>query len=185
MLGTLLSKLKETRTLILSMDAHSAHLSPKAFVAGHKAGFLIHTIPANMTSVLQPLDTHVLSRPQCLLWNRRQEKLLASASGRLHHEEYLDAICGVVSEVFSVCYPQAFTSCGFNTIQEGVSARVLNALQWSEVPIAGAGLPTLAELQHIWPGNGSRQIPVMQLLRPFLHEPRVPRGRITLRQAAL
>ena len=103
----------------------------------------------------------------------------------LQNEEYLDVICGVVSEVFSVGYPQAFTSCGFNTNQEGISARVLNALQWSEVPIAGAGLPTLAELQQSWPGNGSRKIPVVQMFRPFLHEPRVPRGRITLRQAAL
>ena len=159
------------------MDAHAAHLSPKVFRAGSKAGFLIHIIPASMTCVLQPLDTHIFSQLKYTLWTKREAKMLASANGKLQTEEYLSVICESITQVFSTSHARAFASCGFQTNQTDVSDRVLDALQWSEVPQAGAGLPSLDDLQRIWPGKGLREIPILETFHPFLRDPEVSRVR--------
>ena len=165
------------------MDAHAAHLSPKVFRAGSKAGFLIHIIPASMTCVLQPLDTHIFSQLKYTLWTKREAKMLASANGKLQTEEYLSVICESITEVFSTSHARAFASCGFQTNQTDVSDRVLDALQWSEVPQAGAGLPSLDDLQRIWPGKGLREIPILEMFHSFLHDPEVPRVRNITKRA--
>ena len=176
MVGSALAPLKETHSFLLSMDAHSVHLAPKVFRSADSAGLLPHIIPACMTSLLQPLDTHLFSKLKFELWKRRQNLLLKSAGGELTPEEYLALVCEVVNDVFCVSCPRAFASCGFSSGQGAVSMRVLNALEWSSVPKVASTLPTLEELKSISPGNGKREIAVLRIFGISFHEISLVKG---------
>ena len=50
-------------------------------------------------------------------------------------------------------WKEAFASTGLRDAQRGVSKSTLRKLQWAEVPQIGAALPSLAQLQQVYPSN--------------------------------
>ena len=151
LLGRLLSPMAASHWFVMSLDAHAAHIAPCVFEAACRAGVSLMVIPASMTHILQPLDTHVFSGLKFELWKGTQTLALESASGDFQIERFMDVVCDVIGRVMSKAYPHAFASCGFSRKQQGLTERGLNALEWSEVPEVGSEPPTLQELQLLWP----------------------------------
>ena len=64
-----LKKYMRTCQFILSSDAFRAHLTRNVWRTLARKGFMYHLIPAKMTWVMQPCDTHVFaSLKRCLLY---------------------------------------------------------------------------------------------------------------------
>ena len=61
-IGQVLKEHAADRQAILLMDAHSCHFSKAALAAARAQDIWPCVIPASMTGVLQPLDTHVFAR---------------------------------------------------------------------------------------------------------------------------
>ena len=161
LLGRLLSSLAPTHWFVMSLDAHGAHITPGVFEAACRAGISLLVIPASMTHILQPLDTHVFSGLKLELWKGVQTLALESATGDFDIQKFMDMVCSVISSVMSKASPHAFASCGFSTNQQGVTERVLNALDLPDVPEVSSEPPTLQDLQLLWPQG--RTIPIMSV----------------------
>ena len=166
LLGRLLAPMQALHWFILSLDAHSCHIAPCVFEAAHRAGVSLMVLPASMTDLLQPLDTHVFCRLKFELWRESQALLLASDRGEFDAIAFLEMACRVVGVVFGQSHRGAFESCGFSDTRLGRGDRVLTALEWTGWPVVGSELPTLAELQHLWPER--REIPIVSLFRGLL-----------------
>ena len=166
MLGTLLAPFQDTCLFVMIVDAHGAHIAPCVFEAACRAGIFLMVLPASMTHILQPLDTHVFETLKILLWKAVQAIALESSSGEFDIEKFMSTACDTIAEAMSHANPRAFASCGFSEKQQGVSHRVLHALEWDAVPEVGADLPTLHELQLLWPQG--KEIPIMSVFRTVL-----------------
>ena len=69
-LGKALAERAGDRQAILLLDAHTCHFSAAALAAARACNIWICIIPASMTGLLQPLDTHVFSRFKMFLRTR-------------------------------------------------------------------------------------------------------------------
>ena len=166
LLGQLLSSLSPTHWFVMSLDAHGAHIAPCVFEAACRANISLLVIPASMTHILQPLDTHVFSGLKLQLWKGAQTLALESAHGHFNIETFMSMACDVIGNVMSRATPHAFASCGFSTRQQGVSERVLNALDLIQIPEVSSEPPSLQDLQLLWPQG--RTIPIMSVFRTAL-----------------
>ena len=95
-----------------------------------------------------------------------QALALTSSGGEFDVVKFMEVTCDTIAQVMSHTNPHAFASCGFSEKQQGVSNRVLNALEWVAVPEVGADVPTLQELQLLWPQG--KEIPIMSVFRTVL-----------------
>ena len=161
MLGKLLAPLQKTHWFILVLDAHASHIAPRVFRRAHRAGLSMLVVPAAMTHLLQPLDTHVFSVLKYELWKACQTLMFDSDTGEFDLEKFLTAVCCVVSRILGASNRHAFESCGFSRAQHGLGDRVLHALEWTTAPVVSSDLPTLHDLQQCWPAG--RHIPIETL----------------------
>ena len=79
-IGEAIQPWKMSRQAILFLDAATCHLSPAVLDAAHHAGIWLVQIPARLTWLLQPCDTHVFSLyKRCL--EQEYRRLLRVAEG--------------------------------------------------------------------------------------------------------
>ena len=164
--GALVVSIGKHSFFVMSLDAHGAHIAPCVFEAACRAGVSLMVIPASMTHILQPLDTHVFAKLKLELWRGAQSLGLESDSGEFDIDKFMQMACDVIGRVMSKAFPHAFASCGFSTKQQGLTERVLNALELPNIPEVGSGPPTLHELQLLWPQG--KTIPIMSVFRTVL-----------------
>ena len=67
MLRARLLPVARKQRIVLAMDVAALHMGIDVLWAIRKSGFSLLLIPALMTSVLAPLDTHVFSIYKCIL----------------------------------------------------------------------------------------------------------------------
>ena len=166
LLGRLLSPVAVSHWFVLCADAHSAHIAPCVFEAACRAGVSLMVVPASMTHLFQPLDTHVFATLKYQLWKASQGMLQAASTGEFNIDAFMDMVCHVVATVLGKSYPRAFAACGLSSGQLGISKTVLHALEWSEPPRVAAELPSLQELRQLWPQG--RTIPISSVFRSFI-----------------
>ena len=76
-------------------------------------------LPASMTHILQPLDTHVFSVLKIMLWKAMQALALTSSGGEFDLVKFMEVACDTIAQVMSHTNPHAFASCGFSDKQQG------------------------------------------------------------------
>ena len=167
-LGKLLAPMQKTHWFILVLDAHGSHIAPCVFRRAHRAGLSMMVVPAAMTHLLQPLDTHIFSVLKYELWKACQTLMFDSETGEFDLEKFLTAVCCVVSRILGQSNRHAFESCGFSRGQHCLGDRVLHALEWAAAPVVSSDLPTLHDLQQCWPAG--RHIPTETLFLNALME---------------
>ena len=77
---------------IFSVDACKAHLAPAVFTACAAAKLWPLLVPARMTWLLQPLDTHVLSLFKAALQQAFQAARIRAADGRVDLSDLLTSV---------------------------------------------------------------------------------------------
>ena len=172
-LGKVLQQHAPDRQAILLLDAHQSHFAEETLKAARAWNIWPCVIPASMTSLLQPLDTHVFSRFKMFLRTRLHQLMLAGANKDLTSEQVIDALMHSIKGVLqSHEWEQAFSKNGFGRTFE-VREHLLATLAWDAAPLVHDTLPTYAQFTHCFPAG--RHIPFMLLLSGVL--PAAPRPR--------
>lgn len=152
---------------VLLMDACRLHLHISIARACLAQKIWLIVVPAKMTWLLQPLDTHAFSRYKVYLRTAYQRARIATADGEVSVAQFLQVVRETIRMVLQgTKWARAFDEDGFGANQALVSGRVLRELQMSTPPTAPAVVPTEAVLKLCYPKRCA--IPAATLLRPFL-----------------
>ena len=169
LLGCLLEVLtpyKDSHQIILFLDAHKSHIArPIAEFCARKGIFLI-IIPARLTFLLQPADTHLFARYKRTLKRRYHELANASDDGTVHTVLLFRCIFATIRTVMQgLSWRGAFAADGYDEDMGSVSSYIMRHLSYTAVPEILDTPPDRATLAHCFPRNCS--IPEVYLLRPF------------------
>ena len=87
--------------VVLVLDAARIHYAPAALRACRASGVWLVVVPAKMTWLLQPLDTHAFALYKAWLKQAYQRARMtsSSASGDLHMSEFLPCVYGAIRHV--------------------------------------------------------------------------------------
>lgn len=171
----------ENRQVFLTADCFRAHITQPVWRACKTHRIFYSLVPSKMTWALQPCDTHVFASFKRHLQQKCHESMLAQPDGALTTIGVFKAVVASISEIVcSRSWEKAFADTGLVGNQSTVSARVLQKLGFSQVPLVGNDLPTLAMLQSVFPKN--TVIPVMLVFGCFLDDHEVTVDAPTIRE---
>ena len=157
---------------VLVMDALAAHIAGRVLRAAGAAGLWVVVIPAKITWLLQPADTHCFLKYKAYLRQRYQELACDAVDGRVSLTDVLLAMNSGCRKVFQAhAWSKSFDDNGFTRGQRLVRRSILNHVEWEEVPPLPPILPTLRQFAAIWPQR--KDIPLDDLFRAF-QNPRLP-----------
>lgn len=167
LLGRCLHEYRHTYRFILYVDVLKAHICPAVLRAASAANLWICVIPAKMTWVLQPCDTHLFARYKHMLTEEFQRKSGLTATGDISWELMLESLWHVISVLLQGRdWSQAFAAVGLLNGQRHLSKRTKSKLMYEHPPaLAGSSLPALAEFQLIFPKSVS--VPIHELFLPI------------------
>ena len=153
LLGEKLAALLLEYQPIMLMDAYSAHLSPMVLRAAARAHIWLVVIPAKMTGLLQPLDTHVFYKFKMYLRQKFMECATQSATGRVPVESVIMATNDAVRYILQrFDWSKAFEENGFRLQAGEVRRHILETIGSTNLTSCWNAEPlTLAQFQHIWP----------------------------------
>ena len=173
LLGGCLRAYRRTHRFIVFFDVFAAHIAPAVLRTFALHDFWVCPIPARMTWVLQPADTHLFATYKRKLAEEWQRRGLLSATGDVQWEGLLAALWRVIEGIVNVTHwRRAFASDGLTAGQTLVSARTLGKLGLGLAEaMAPMGIPTLVDLIAVFPAR--RDPPVTEL---FLGVERFARG---------
>ena len=150
--------------VILIMDAHRAHISETICRRATAAGMTLVYVPAKLTWLLQPADTHLFAPFKAAVRRRYTNARMESLDGRLDKEQWLSVVCDALNEsVIHRGWTRSFASNGITDEQQHVSmyVRSMVGATRSTCPTAK---PTQEEINYLF---GIRNIPY-NLLMPEL-----------------
>ena len=137
------------------MDALPAHLAPKVFRAAARCGIGVVVVPAKLTWLIQPADTHAFYKYKMFLRKRYVEAMARSSEGQLQLREVLMAMNDGVRYVFQAHeWSKAFDEDGFGHRQRYIRESVAQAAGLALPLSIPAELPTLFQMRSIWPRGG-------------------------------
>ena len=150
----------------LLLDACRLHIHPSVAQSAAALGIWLVVVPARLTWLLQPLDTHVFQRYKEYFRSAYQRARLNTPDGRLTTAQFLGAFFETIQHlVEGVRWEFAFDSDGYGQGgQRKVSHYILNQLQLAEPPDVPSLEPTLGMLQLCFPRKST--VPLARLLGP-------------------
>ena len=153
-LGEALKPFASTCRFVLLMDAAKIHLGKRVVQACTRHSIHLMYVPASMTSLLQPLDTHCFSLYKRFISRQYEEALVNSDSGEVSTFSFLKILITAVENVIQARdWKQAFLQTGFGNLQQELSGSLRMKLQLEALPVLQPSLPTLEELAVIYPSN--------------------------------
>jgi hypothetical protein len=143
------------RHVILLLDVHRSHIHSSIFSLSRRYGIRLIYVPAKLTFLLQPLDTHVFAFFKRMLLDAwREEK--ASCEGAITKKRWLLMIFRCVRKVLQgTRWTHAFHATGALGHQAEVSPKVFFRMGCKVMPTVPAGPPTQQEVVAIFP-RGSK-----------------------------
>jgi len=152
---------------VLIWDAAKSHLRPDVLTCAGKLGIWLIIVPAKITWLLQPADTHCFARYKAFLRKRYLESSAFASDGHVSTDDIVLTINAAVREVFQKQkWKGSFAGNGFGHQQGQVRAKILEHLQWETVPQVACTLPNLSQFTHIWPKR--LDVPIDALFYAFL-----------------
>ena len=153
-----LQPLKATHQCILMLDCMGAHFVPPVLRAARAGGLWLLFIPANLTWLLQVLDTHCFARfKECIrdLFSRARA---ASPNGTVTIASWIKVICDAIrTAVNGIAWGPAFDANGFALTFDSVRQHI-----WDHIggPVAAvcAERPTAEQLLLVFP-RGRQPLP--------------------------
>jgi len=151
-LAAALSALNPKRHVILSLDAYRVHLDKKIWRACARLGFFMFVIPAKMTWCLQPLDAQVFGCFKQILKRNSESIDIAETASKEVYIRLVTAVIQTIQEVFqNRSWYKAFSDLGLLGVPCYISPRVRAQLQYEGPNPSNSGLPSLHQLQCLWP----------------------------------
>jgi len=147
-----LGSLLENRSVYLLVDMATCHLHPSVqqFAMTKKLRMLL--VPAGMTSVLQPLDTHVFKQFRTKMQQLWLECKSCASDGQVHIRDWLLVVCEAIQAVVaSRSWKHAFERVGILSFQTLISPKILKTLEWDSCPHIPDTLPALGQASALFP----------------------------------
>lgn len=164
-LGRALRPYAERYQPILILDAARLHLSSGVLRACAVAGIWPIVVPAKLTWLLQPLDTHAFQLYKSHL-KRAYQRARAEAHGDLDVKAFLPCLYETIRRILQGSrWASAFDRDGFGCAQAAVSVYVLRQLQLEAPLRIPASRPSLEDIKLCFPSGA--KIPMATLFRPF------------------
>ena len=161
-----LGELTATHQVILLLDTAPVHICRKFLAAAARRGVVVQYVPAKLTWLLQPLDTHAFARYKRFLSESYRRHLLESSGGHSDVEQIIRLVAKTCLMVLQgVAWAYAFDGNGFGARQANVRPTVLAHVSWRCCPELTARLPTYDEVESIFPRRV--EIPLREMLLPF------------------
>ena len=160
------------RQVILIMDALGVHCSEPVLAAARRHKIWVCIIPASMTSLLQPLDTHVFARFKLYFRMRLHEMMQSGANKDLEILQVLRALMLTIKGVLQRHeWAPVFKQNGFGKTS-GIRKSLLQQFGLHDQPCISSELPSLGQFQSCFPKG--REIAFMELLGALLPESERP-----------
>ena len=152
---------------VLLLDAAKLHFTRRVLAACAAAGVVPVLVPAKLTWLLQPLDTHAFQPYKAFLQEAYQQARAASANGDLDIAQFLACVYGTIKQILEGReWAAVFDKDGFASSQAMIRATIQDHLQIS-VPFAIPDTcPSDAQLQVCFPKRS--RVPVAALWRPLI-----------------
>ena len=166
--------LAEGVQVVLILDAVRIHYTPEVLRACKAAHFWLIVVPAKMTLLLQPLDTHVFALYKACLQSAYQSARArcTSPKGDVSISEFLPCVDDAIRSVLEGRpWGSAFNSDGFGHSQLLLGDRVKKCLQLDAAAVAPSTCPTEAQLRCCFP---RRARPAFDFLLSMFEEAATP-----------
>ena len=166
MLGAALQPFAERYQPILLMDAARVHLHASIAERCAAKGIWLIIVPAKLTWLLQPCDTHAFQRYKMYLKAAYQRLRIGSANGQVSMPEFVTAVCETIRFVLQARrWAVAFDQDGYDFGQTGLAPSVLRQIGVSVSPTVGAARPSEDVVRLCYPRNAA--VPLPTLMRPM------------------
>lgn len=160
LLAKALGPLVRARTVIVVLDVHPSHIHASIFQHARNCGVRFVYIPAKLTWLLQPCDTHVFAPFKRALQKAWLEEKSKAASGKISLETWLKIVCVTVeNKIIGATWRKAFLADGLLARQAGMSPRVAQALGFDGGVDLSTALPTEEQASCIFPARMKVDIP--------------------------
>ena len=137
---------------IIFLDAAKQHIAPSVQACAKRLGIWPITIPAKLTWLLQPLDTHVFALFKHKLEDLHHRERVRSSNGDVAFVMFMECIYTAIREsVSSRSWHAAFDSNGFSVPCGQVSRRVMEELEIGTPFDIPPGPPTLDDVASCFP----------------------------------
>ena len=147
-LGTLLSE----RTVLLLVDMAPCHIHHTVFDLARRRGLRMLLVPAGLTGMLQPLDTHVFQPFRAKLRELWVECRSVAEDGEVSFLTWARLVIHPIQEVVvGKPWRAAFERTGFLAKQALLSPKILKALAWESCPKIAAGPPPHGQASGMFP----------------------------------
>jgi hypothetical protein len=185
-LGLALAPSAERYQPVLLLDAYKTHYARPVLLACRRAGIWVVLVPARLTWLIQPLDTHGFQRYKAHLREQYQQACIRHAGGPLSVADFLPCVYSAVRSVLQgTVWAQSFLEDGFGDQQASLRARVLCHFDDATSAQAPLTRPSGEELAQCFPRRAT--VPADLLWHPFdapLAPPVMPVPRVRLDVAA-
>ena len=135
LLGRLLAPHLAGLQPVLSMDCAKIHLHRSVVRACASAGIWYCLVPAKLTWLLQPCDTHLFARYKRHLKAAFYEHMADAGPSAATAASMVMAVCQTIREVMQGCkWASAFDATGCSSSQDRVQDTILRELQRAALP---------------------------------------------------
>ena len=149
-LARALGPVLQQRRVMLLLDACYIHMGTEFLRACARRGILVHYVPAKLTWLLQPLDTHAFARFKVLMGCEYRQEIMRR--GQCELAAMVRIVARVVRKILQgVAWSYAFDGNGFGKGQREVRKTILDVLEWERVICASSRLPTLDQFRLMFP----------------------------------
>ena len=149
------------RRVMFLLDSCSVHMGRGFLRACTARGILVHYVPAKLTWLLQPLDTHAFSKFKVVIGCAYRHEIMKH--GQCELAAMLRIVAGAVRKVLQgVRWSYAFDTNGFGKGQTEVRQAILDVLDRESAVGASSQLPTYAQFTSIFPRRAA--LPLADLL---------------------
>ena len=150
--GRVLQEHSPDKQPILLLDACSAHLGPKFLASCVRWKIWVVCVPARMTWLLQPADTHCFALLKASLRQQFHNTALTAADGQVTLKDILKHLDEGIRKIFQGrSWSEAFEGNGWSCGQGLVRQRILDTLEWPAIPQVDNCSPSLQYFQTIFP----------------------------------
>lgn len=138
--------------VILLVDCCPVHASARTCATAARFGFRLVMIPANMTSLLQPLDVYCFAGLKQKHRDAVDRAAMRGQDGGIEIAQHFKLLFDCVAAyVNGTTWTNAFRRCGFGDDAVLLGSRLRRKLQWPfTTPAISTTLPSLSDLQAVW-----------------------------------
>ena len=169
-LGTVVQTKCPRARAVLLMDTSPAHCHPRVLGACLRNRLRLVFIPALCTSLLQPLDTHILATFKFRLRSMVHDISVLSMSpdSETWMKRVLRCLASTITTVlYGRCWAKAFEGNGFGGKRFDVRTRLLEYMGFNDVPALPLALPAHSQFEVIFPEGRATFMDYDLLLGPL------------------